>query len=222
MPAVVAIDRGDQVVGGPCFVMEFVEGRSLSDQVPGGFHTDEWLVAQRPETQRAVWDSFHDQLAAMHRVDATKVPEASHGPNGLVDVIDYWRASLLDAAEAAAVPRQLALLDWLAGNLPSNANDAPGVCMGDARIVNCLIVGFEARALVDFEVAYVGNPAADVGYSLFTSGSQAGTCRHRCRGSRATTRRGNDGRRRRDAASTVVTTGRRSAPWSSASPPRGR
>src|SRR6185295_11921655 len=28
-------------------------------------------------------------------------------------------------------------------------------------------VGTEARALVDFEVAYIGNPKADVGYSLF-------------------------------------------------------
>jgi aminoglycoside phosphotransferase (APT) family kinase protein len=39
--------------------------------------------------------------------------------------------------------------------------------MGDARIVNCLFDGAEARALVDFEVAYVGHPAADVGYSVF-------------------------------------------------------
>ena len=58
------------------------------------------------------------------------------------------------------------------GMLPPDANDAPAVCMGDARIVNCLITGVEARALIDFEVAYIGNPAADIGYSLFTSGNQ--------------------------------------------------
>ncbi len=130
-----------------------------------------WLLSAR-RRDYAVWDSFHDQLAAMHRVDATKVPEASHGPNGLVDVIDYWPASLLDAAEAAAVPRRARCSTGWPATSRRTPTTAPGVCMGDARIVNCLIVGFEARALVDFEVAYVGNPAADVGYSLFTSGSQ--------------------------------------------------
>jgi aminoglycoside phosphotransferase (APT) family kinase protein len=39
--------------------------------------------------------------------------------------------------------------------------------MGDARLANCLVVGNRVRALVDFEIAYTGNPAADVGYSVF-------------------------------------------------------
>lgn len=174
VPPVVAIDATGEVVGSPCFVMSFVEGRTLEDAAPGGFHADEWLRAAGARTQRAVWDSFHDALAALHRVDPAKVPDAGFGPNGLADVLDYWRSSLLDAAEAGTVPRQLAMLDWLAGNLPADADDARAVCLGDARIVNCLIAGTEARALVDFEVAYVGNPAADIGYSLFMSASQRG------------------------------------------------
>lgn len=55
---------------------------------------------------------------------------------------------------------------WLRGNLPAGADDAPAVCMGDSRLANALIVGSEVRALVDFEVAYIGNPAADIGYSV--------------------------------------------------------
>ncbi len=39
--------------------------------------------------------------------------------------------------------------------------------MGDAVLANCLIVGTDVRALVDFEIAYTGNPAADIGYSVF-------------------------------------------------------
>jgi aminoglycoside phosphotransferase (APT) family kinase protein len=82
-------------------------------------------------------------------------------------VVEYWRASLLDATAGATVPRQLALLDWLRERFPAGADDEPAVCMGDARLVNGLIAGTEVRALVDFEVAYVGHPAADIGYSLF-------------------------------------------------------
>jgi aminoglycoside phosphotransferase (APT) family kinase protein len=40
------------------------------------------------------------------------------------------------------------------------------VCLGDARLVNGIVDGNAVRALVDFEVAYMGNPLADVGYSL--------------------------------------------------------
>jgi aminoglycoside phosphotransferase (APT) family kinase protein len=57
-------------------------------------------------------------------------------------------------------------LQWLADHVPPGADDAPAVCLGDARLVNGIVDGDTVRALVDFEVAYVGNPLADVGYSL--------------------------------------------------------
>jgi aminoglycoside phosphotransferase (APT) family kinase protein len=167
VPAVVAIDAGARATGRPCFVMDLVAGCSVSDVQPGGYHGDGWFRDAGADARRAIWDSFHDALAALHAVDATQVPDGSHGPRGVVDVLGYWRDALLDAAPAAAVPRQLAVLDWLRDHVPPGADDAPAICMGDARLVNCLVVGAEVRALVDFEVAYAGNPAADVGYSLF-------------------------------------------------------
>jgi aminoglycoside phosphotransferase (APT) family kinase protein len=168
VPRVVAIDDGTRVgIGRACFAMEHVEGRSPADSSAAGCHDDPWLHEIGPAAQRAVWDSFHDALAALHRVDGAKVPDASHGARGTVDVLAYWRAALLDAAPADTVPRQLVLLDWLRDHLPPRADDDPAVCMGDARLANCLVDGTDVRALVDFEVAYSGNPAADIGYSIF-------------------------------------------------------
>jgi aminoglycoside phosphotransferase (APT) family kinase protein len=172
VPAVLAVDAGSTVVGRPCFVMEYVDGRSVPDSAPAGCHGDGWFRDAGVEAQRSIWDSFHDALAALHRVDATKVPDASFGPNGVVDVLDYWREALLDAAPAENVPRQLALLEWLRGSVPAGADDDAGVCIGDARLVNCLIRGAEVRGLVDFEIAYIGNPAADIGYSVFFDSMQ--------------------------------------------------
>lgn len=165
VPEIIAIDDGARAVGRPCFVMEHVDGRSVPDA--GAPPEDDWFGNAGPEVQLAVWSSFYDALAGLHAVDATPVAGAGSGPDGSVGYLDYWRRSLLDAAPAHAVPRQLAVLDWLRDHLPPDADDAPAVCMGDARLVNCLFDGTDARALVDFEVAYRGNPAADVGYSLF-------------------------------------------------------
>ncbi len=76
VPAVLAIDAGTRAVGRPCFVMEYVEGHSVPDVVPGGYHGPGWFRDADPRTQRAIWDSFHDALGAVHRVDPTSLADA--------------------------------------------------------------------------------------------------------------------------------------------------
>ena len=171
VPRVVAIDAGTRAAGRPCFAMEYVDGRSVPDVPPGGHHGSGWFRDAGAEEQRAVWHSFHDALARLHAIDAAEVPEAHLGSHGVRDVLRYWRDALLDSLPESAAPRQLAVLDWLLGNLPPDADAAPAVCLGDARLVNGIVSGGVVRALVDFEVAYVGNPAADLAYSLFVDRS---------------------------------------------------
>ena len=89
-------------------------------------------------------------------------------------MLAYWRDALLDVTTADRAPRQLAVFDWLLANIPASAEEPQALCMGDARLVNSVIAGSDVRALIDFEVAYVGNPAGDVGYSLFLDRSQDG------------------------------------------------
>ena len=154
--------------------MEWVEGRSVPDAWPNAYH-DGWFLDAGADTQRAVWDSFHDALAAVHRVDLDAVATAYDGPRGAVAVLDYWREALLDLVEPSAAPRHLAVFDWLAANIPPSADAPPALCMGDARLVNAIVDAAEVAALVDFEVAYVGNPTADVAYSLFLERSHGHT-----------------------------------------------
>jgi aminoglycoside phosphotransferase (APT) family kinase protein len=165
VPLVIAIDPTDAAVGRPSFVMELVEGRTVPESTPASFHGDGWFRDSDADVQRTVWWSFLDALAALHSVQPASVP-AQYGDNGVIDVLDYWRRSLLDVAPAHLVPRQLAVLDWLRDNIPADGNDQPAVCMGDARLGNTVLQGNRVQVLVDFEVAYIGNPAADIGYCL--------------------------------------------------------
>lgn len=171
-PSILAIDRTAKVVGRPCFVMDHVDGRSVPDSGMGGHHDEGWFADADSDRQRVVWESFHDALATMHRADTAGLGDASHGPDGSESVLAYWRTALLDAAAPDMVPRQLAMLDWLQASLPSDAGDASALCMGDARLVNALFRDDEVQALIDFEVAYLGNPIADIGYSLFFNAMQ--------------------------------------------------
>ena len=122
--------------------------------------------------------STNTRLFDLHLVDPGEVPDASLGPDGMASVFSYWRASLLDVLAPEAAPRQLALLGWLQEHLPPGADDDPAPCMGDARMVNCLVEGTTVRGLVDFEIAYLGDPAADIGYSLFLDGQSRSNAEH--------------------------------------------
>jgi aminoglycoside phosphotransferase (APT) family kinase protein len=173
VPAVVAIDAG-AAVGRPCFVMEWVEGRSVPDAWPNAYH-DGWFLDAGADAQRATWDSFHDALAAVHRVALAALDGAYDGPRGARAVLASWREALLAVADASLVPRHLAVFDWLQANVPASADVPPALCMGDARLVNAIVDGSDVAALVDFEVAYVGNPIGDVGYSLFLERSHGHT-----------------------------------------------
>ena len=175
VPAVVAIDSGTSAVGRPCFVMEWVEGRSVPDAWPNAYH-DGWFLDAGADAQRAIWDSFHDALAAVHRVEPRRTGLRVRRP------ARHARRVGLLARRAArrrrgrpTVPRHLAVFDWLQANVPPSADAPPALCMGDARLVNAIVDGAEVAALVDFEVAYVGNPIGDVGYSLFLERSHGHT-----------------------------------------------
>lgn len=173
VPEVLAIDSGSGL-GTPAFVMAMLAGRGVEDAGPAGYHADAGLTSASSEDLRAIWESFYDSLASLHNVDVSQVPDDLLGRGGLREVIGHWRESLLDVARAEAVPRQLAILNLLEKHLPADAEEEPAVCMGDARLVNGLIDGTSVTGLVDFEVAYIGNPAADVGYGVFLDNMQRG------------------------------------------------
>ena len=176
VPAVLAVDTGTRVMGRPCFVMDFVDGRSVPDAAPAGYHGPGWFRDAGAGAQRAVWDSFHDALGAVHGIDPTLLADEYDGPSGAVDVLGYWRDALLDVVTAEQAPRQVAMFDWLAANIPPSAEEPPALCMGDARLVNGVVVGSQVRALVDFEVAYVGkipSPTSDTACS--SNGRNAAT-----------------------------------------------
>jgi aminoglycoside phosphotransferase (APT) family kinase protein len=166
VPAVTGIDTSGRILGRPSFVMAHVDGRAVPDGTPAGIHGDGWFRDAEVAEQQAVWFSFVRALGSLHAADLAGLEVATYGPDGVASMLGYWRRSLLDAAPAELVPRQLRALDWLGANLPAGADDAPALCMGDARPGNALLDGTDVEALVDFEVAYVGNPAADIGYCV--------------------------------------------------------
>ena len=141
---------------GTGFVMERIEGETI----PRRILRDEQYAAARPQMARQCGTI----AAAIHAVDTATLPEVP-----LLDAaaqIDQYR-SLLDLLGEPHPALELGLR-WLEEHRPPPAS-APTLVHGDFRNGN-LIVGPEGvRAVLDWELAHLGDPAEDLGWLCVSS-----------------------------------------------------
>src|SRR3984957_14818667 len=147
VPSVVAGVDGPDAAGAAFLVMEFVDGETI----PRRILRDEQLVAAR-----AVLAAQCGRiLADIHRIPPSAVPGLPGG-----DLLDQLRDQL-DGLGEPHPAFELGLL-WLAATRPAPA--AAGVVHGDFRNGN-LIVGTDGiRAVLDWELAHLGDPLEDLGW----------------------------------------------------------
>jgi aminoglycoside phosphotransferase (APT) family kinase protein len=144
----VTLGEGDPL--GPALVSTRIEGETLGRRIV----RDEAFAAAR----RTMAAQCGEILAQLHRVDARAVP-------GLVvqsarDQISLYR-DILASIEHPYPAVELGL-NWIGERLPAGAPAA--VVHGDFRNGN-LVVGPEGiRAVLDWEIAHLGDPMEDLGW----------------------------------------------------------
>jgi aminoglycoside phosphotransferase (APT) family kinase protein len=167
VPRPLGLDLSCRLFDRPCMMMERAVGRSAPDDQKTFYMGSGWLQNAPPEERRRVWNNFIDSLADLHnRTDARDFPFGIHGDGSVAATIEYWREALADALRGRDAPIQMAALDWLSRHEPDLPHFKPAVCVGDARLQNTIFDGDSVSALVDFEIAHIGNPASDIGYAL--------------------------------------------------------
>jgi len=157
-----------ELLGGTFYVMDYVEGEVPSDNPPypvAGF------VKEASPAQRArLWWNGLEQLAAIHGLDWEQAgmgfldwPDPQSSP--IQQHLDYYQAYLEWAAAGREQPVASTALDWLRSNMPES--EPKGIIWGDARVGNQMFRDFEVVAVLDWEMAALGNPEADLGWWLF-------------------------------------------------------
>lgn len=170
VPAVVAVCEDPDVIGAPFYLMERVAGVVVRDTLPA------WLDES---AQRLLGLDLVDALAEVHRVDPAPFVAAGLGrPRGYLDrQLRRWAgqregiqtAVAATGRQARELPDYDAVRDWLRERLPDEAPRA--VVHGDYKLDNVIVAGAGAAdvrvaAVVDWEMATVGDPRADLGYLL--------------------------------------------------------
>jgi aminoglycoside phosphotransferase (APT) family kinase protein len=167
-PSLVATCDDLEVLGCCFFVMESVRGFTATTEIPQPFASDVVL-------QRQMGFALVDALAALGRVDPEIAGVAHLGrPEGWLErQVGRWQHQLasygeLDGWPGPQLPGIDALTEWLGAHLP--ASSQPGLIHGDFHLGNVIFSRDEARvaAVVDWELATLGDPLLDLGHLLAT------------------------------------------------------
>ncbi len=174
-PQLVAACADPQVLGACFTLMQAVRGFNPTAGLPP-------LHASDPRIRRRMGMALVDAIAALGEIDPVAVGLADFGrPDGYLErQVARWRRQLDGYAALPGYPGpQIPGLDrvasWLERNRPERLR--PGILHGDFHLANVLFDpdGPELAAIVDWELATVGDPLLDLGQLLVTWPGEEGS-----------------------------------------------
>jgi aminoglycoside phosphotransferase (APT) family kinase protein len=155
------------VLGAPFYVMSRIDGAVPTDMPP--YHTGGWLTEASPAERESIWWSGVSVLAQVHALDVGRLgvefmDQVSYGPTGLRQRLAYYE-HYLGWAYDGTVPVVQQALRWLHEHRPDEPRE-PVLLWGDARIGNIIFTAGRAAAVLDWEMATLGQPEEDLAWFL--------------------------------------------------------
>ncbi len=162
VPEVIATCDDPQVIGAPFYVMSFVDGAIVTTMLPPAYATE--------EERRGLALAVVDALVAIHRVDWEAAGLGGRAAPGTYLERQIKRFAGLWEVNAN---RDLPAVERLARRLEAlrPRSGSPRVVHGDYRLGNLIVTPAPpaaVEAVLDWELATVGDPLADLGYLIAT------------------------------------------------------
>jgi aminoglycoside phosphotransferase (APT) family kinase protein len=167
VPRVLWLEQEPRHLGAPFYVMERIEGEVPSEVPP--YHTFGMCVDATPERRARMWWSGLEALAAIHALDWRARGLAFLGvPGAGTDPLDRQLAYYERYLRWVGGPPQPVLeaaLAWLAAHRYTPPRVS--LCWGDSRLPNLIFRDDAVAGVLDWEMAFLGDPEADLGWWLF-------------------------------------------------------
>jgi aminoglycoside phosphotransferase (APT) family kinase protein len=166
VPRVRWLEEDASVIGQPFFVMDQIEGWVPRDTP--SYHAEGPLREGSTEYRARVWWNAVDTLAAIHTVDWRErglafLGEPGDGADPILRHITYYQ-EMIEMTERQAPAFILDCMAWLEEN--AVVPDHVSLCWGDSRLGNLILGEDEVRAVLDWELARLGDPETDLGWFL--------------------------------------------------------
>jgi aminoglycoside phosphotransferase (APT) family kinase protein len=160
VPKVLAVSDDESVIGAPFYVMEYVPGDVITSRIPAALDT--------PEQRDRIADELIDSLVELHAVDWAAAGLDGFGkPTGYLERQVRRFTGLWEHNRTRELPEVEEVGTWLSDNVPESPPAT--IVHGDYRLGNTMFArGAPARlvALLDWEMATIGDPLADLGYTM--------------------------------------------------------
>lgn len=159
VPRMTALCEDETVLGSTFYVMERVSGTILRGRLPAAMILD-------AEQARALAERAFGTLADLHTVDvaAAGLADLGRGPGYVQRQVTGW-SERFRAARTDNVPDFTCVMGWLAANQPPDV--AAALVHNDFRLDNVVLdEQLGVRAVLDWEMATVGDPLMDLGSAL--------------------------------------------------------
>ncbi|HWE63686.1 MAG TPA: phosphotransferase family protein [Chloroflexota bacterium] len=149
------------VISAPFYLMEYVDGLVIRGTLPPAYQ-------QQVAARAALGEQLIDRLADLHAVDWQAAGLGDFGkPQGYLErQVRRWTGQL-DASRSRDIPDLDWVTRWLQAHLPQSGPAT--IVHGDYRLDNALYAPeppARIRAILDWEMATLGDPLADLGYLL--------------------------------------------------------
>jgi aminoglycoside phosphotransferase (APT) family kinase protein len=158
------------VFGAPFYVMERVDGSPIRNAVPDG-----WATA--PETHGKALEELIDALVAIHAIDweACGLGDLAHPGQYLARQVTRWLTQL-DSYGGRDLRSARQISSWLDTRRPGDQLST--LCHGDYKLDNVLFAPEpppRLLAVVDWEMAAIGDPLVDLAWALIFHPGSEGT-----------------------------------------------
>jgi aminoglycoside phosphotransferase (APT) family kinase protein len=158
VPRVIALCDDDSVIGARFYVMEWIDGHVVRDELPMEF-------PDTREARRAMSSALIETLLQVHAIDPDAIGLGDFGhPDGFLarQVRRWWEQ--WEASKTRKLPSIEVLRRRLDETVP--APSAPGIVHGDYRLDNVMYAPADPSrivAVIDWEMCTIGDPLCDVG-----------------------------------------------------------
>lgn len=163
-PEPLAICEDADILGAPFYLMERVRGLILRRDPPPG-------VDLSPEAARRLSETFADTLAELHGLDLETTGLGELGkPEGYAERQVHGWTDRYHGSRTDDIPELERVAEWLAGRLPEVVSRSTAALVhNDFKYDNLVLDPDDPtriRAVLDWEMATVGDPMMDLGTTL--------------------------------------------------------
>jgi aminoglycoside phosphotransferase (APT) family kinase protein len=165
------LDRDDTDLGTPYYVMKQLPTIGTASDYPS-YHSQGLYFDATPGQRATMWWGCVQAIADVHALDwrslrLDKLLMPQRGAHPLEQVVTYCAEMLSWASPENRRQELVDAVEWLRDNIYEPEHLV--LCWGDSRLSNILYgPEFEVTAVLDWELAYIGDHEADLAWLLFT------------------------------------------------------